>query len=310
VSGVIASPTGSISGFSCNRDAETGRFLARITVPPKAPEGTWSVRHIIMTDNASNVATLQQARGMVPATAAFEVSSEESDASGPKLNAVWVERNAMRSGEPNRLFVDATDEQAGISIIHGAFISPSQQARLGFSCKKGSSGVWECPLTPPTCLDCGFWKLEQIQLQDQANNLTTFRGDHEKIASVMVDIAGAKCDGTAPRITHLELNPSRVSNSEENVITVRAMVTDEGGCGVRNISGEAIPPGRIGGQRATMSFERSPDGQTFMGRIVIRKLAAKGVWTLSMMHVHDEGLNMRAYGPNDPVLAGATFTVE
>lgn len=310
VSGVIASPTGSIQGFSCNLDAETGRFLARVNVAKKSPEGTWSVKHLIITDHANNVANLNQARGAIPSTAAFQVISEDADSSGPKLNAVWMERGTMRTGDPNRLFVDAEDEEAGVALVHGAFVSPSKHARLGFSCKRGANDIWECPVSPPSCLDCGLWQLEQIQLQDRANNLTTFRGDHEAIRSVGVDIAGAHCDGIPPRITQLELTPTVVSNTEDTIIQVRATVSDEGGCGVRNLSGEAIPPARIGGQRATLAFDRSSDGQVFTGRIVMRKLAAKGVWTISMMHIHDEGLNMRAYGANDPVLANATFKVE
>lgn len=310
VSGVITSPSGSMQGFACTREGETDRFVAKITVPTDAADGLWVVKYLTLSDNVSNSVNLNHAQGGLPQSASFRVTSAGSDASGPKLVDVRIDRQAMRAGDKNMLFVMAEDDKAGVSLVSGVFVSPSKTARIGFGCRLGSTGAWECPLTPPVCLDCGVWRLEQIQLQDKANNLTTFRMDNQLISSIVVDIAGDRCDSAPPVVTSLTLDPPSVSNSQASIIRVTAMMTDEGGCGVASLSGQAVPPGGIGGQRRYVSFEPSGDGQTYVGRLEIPQFAAKGLWTIAWIQALDKGHNLRAYSTSDPVVARATFRVE
>lgn len=308
VSGVITSPSGSMQGFSSTREGETDRFVARIKVPKDAPEGLWSVKYVTLTDNASNSVHLNQAAGALPATANFRVVSAGSDASGPQLEAVWLDRPAMRAGERNTVFVRARDDKAGVSLVSGVFVSPSRAARIGFGCRLGAGDTWECGFAPPACLDCGAWRLEQIQLQDKAQNLMTFRQDHTVVAGVTVDITGDRCDAAPPVITALSLEPSVVSNARASVITVHATVMDDG-CGVASLSGQAIPPGGIGGQRRYISFQPQSDG-SFTGTLEIPQFAAKGRWQISWIQALDKGHNLRAYPATEPVIARATFVVE
>ncbi|HEX2061742.1 MAG TPA: hypothetical protein VHK90_13470 [Thermoanaerobaculia bacterium] len=310
VSGVITSPSGSMQGFACTREGETDRFVAKITVPADAADGTWIVKYLTLSDNVSNSVNLNYAQGGLPQTASFRVTSAGSDASGPQLKAVWIDRQAMRAGDKNTVFVQADDDKAGVSLVSGVFVSPSKTARIGFGCRLGSTGAWECPLTPPVCLDCGVWRLEQIQLQDKANNLTTFRMDNQLISSIVVDIAGDRCDSAPPVVTSLMLDPPAVSNAQASIIRVTAMMMDEGGCGVASLSAQAVPPGGIGGQRRYVSFEPSGDGQTYIGRLEIPQFAAKGLWTIAWIQALDKGHNLRAYSTSDPVVARATFRVE
>lgn len=309
VSGVINSPSGSMQGFSATREGETDRFIARVRVPKDAPEGVWTVKYVTLTDNASNSVHLNQAAGALPATASFRVVSAASDASGPQLEAVWLDRPAMRAGEKNTVFVRARDDKAGVSLVSGVFVSPSRAARIGFGCRLGAGDTWECAFTPPTCLDCGVWRLEQIQLQDKAQNLMTFRQDHTAVSGVGVDIGADLCDSAPPVITALSLDPPVVSNAQASVITVHATVMDAG-CGVASLSGQAIPPGGIGGQRRYISFQPQPGGESFVGRLEIPQFAAKGRWQISWIQALDKGHNLRAYPATEPVIAAATFVVE
>lgn len=310
VSGVITSPSGSLQGFACTREGETNRFVARINVPKDAPEGTWEVKYLTLSDNASNSVNLNQTQGSLPQTARFQVKSNAPDSKGPELKGVYLERQAMRAGEKNTLFVQAEDEKSGISFASGVFISPAKAARIGFGCRAGSTGVWECPVAPPVCLDCGIWQLEQIQLQDKANNMTTFRADNQLVRGVVLDISSDQCDAVAPTVTVMTLNPTTVSNAEASVITVQATMIDEGPCGSASLSAQAIPPGGVGGQRRPVTFMPSTDGQTFVGRLEIPQFAAKGVWTIAWIQALDKGGNLRAYGASDPVVSKAIFTVE
>lgn len=309
VSGVIASPSGALQGFACQREGEGDRFVAPIRVPPDAADGDWSVKYLTLSDNANNSVNINQQSGQLPMTAKFRVNSSASDAAPPLLRSVYLERRSMNAGERNTVFVQAEDEKSGVSLVSGVFVSPSKQARIGFGCRPGSGGAWECTVSPPACLDCGAWQLEQVQVQDKANNMATFRGDNQLVSGVVLDIAGDKCDAGPPQITALAVNPMVVSNAEGGTINIQAIVQDDA-CGVASLSGQAIPAGATSGQRIPFSFDPSQDGQNFTGRIVVPRHAAKGIWTIGWIQALDKGHNLRAYGAQEPVLQRVTFRVE
>lgn len=311
VSGVVTNPTGgSMQGFSCTREGETNRFVARVMVPKDAAEGIWVVRYLTLSDNASNTISLNQSQGGLPASASFKVVSPDSDSTGPQLKRVWLQNPVMRAGERNTVFVQAEDDKAGVSLVSGVFVSPSHSARIGFGCGD-KDGTWECTVQPPTCLDCGTWTLEQIQLQDKANNMTTFRGaDNQIVRGITLDISGDVCDASPPEVTSLVLSPTVISNSRPSIIKVRATLFDKGGCGNSSLSAQAIPPGAIGNQRNPVRFTLMPDGETFEGELEIPQFAAKGQWSFAWVQALDKGLNLRAYSSADDVVARATFRVE
>lgn len=309
VSGVVASPSGALQGFSCRLEGEMSRYTAKIVVPKDAAEGVWAVKYMTLSDNASNNVNLNAAQGALPPGASFRVVSSGSDSKGPELRSVAIDRTAMRAGERNTLYVEADDDKSGVGQVSGVFVSPGKSARIGFGCRPGEGGMWECPIASPTCLDCGLWELEQIQLQDKANNMSSFRMDNQIVARIKLDINGDSCDSAPPTIQSLVLSPTVISNAEDSTIRVEAILVDDG-CGVASLSGQATPAGNVGGQRAHFSFDPSPDGRTFVGNIPIPKHSAKGVWLISWMQVLDKGNNLRSYSPNDPVIARATFRVE
>jgi hypothetical protein len=309
VSGVISSPSGALQGFACQREGESDRFVARIRIPPDAAEGEWSVKYLTLSDNANNSVNINQSSGQLPMSARFRVNSSSSDSTPPLLRSVYLERRSMNAGERNTVFIQAEDEKSGVSLVSGVFVSPSKQARIGFGCRPGGGGAWECTVSPPACLDCGAWQLEQIQAQDKANNMATFRGDNQLVSQIVLDISGDKCDAGPPQIAALAVNPLAVSNAEGGTINITAVVQDDA-CGVASLSGQAIPAGATSGQRIPFSFDPSPDGQNFSGRIVVPKHAAKGVWTIGWIQALDKGHNLRAYGAAEPVLARVTFRVE
>ncbi|HVG25901.1 MAG TPA: hypothetical protein VND45_17220 [Thermoanaerobaculia bacterium] len=309
VSGVISSPSGALQGFACQREGESDRWVARIKVPRDAAEGTWAVKYLTLSDHANNSVNLNQNAGALPPGASFRVVSGGSESAAPQLKGVSLERNAMNAGERNTIFVQAEDDKSGVSLVSGVFVSPSKQARIGFGCKPGSGAMWECVVAPPTCLDCGAWHLEQIQVQDKANNMATFRADNPLVQQTVLEITGDKCDSGPPVLTDLSVTPAVVSNSEEAVIVIRAVVSDDA-CGTASLSGLAIPSGPQGAQRIYFSFDPSPDGQNFTGRIVVPKHAAKGTWAINWIQALDKGHNLKAYSSNDPVISRVTFRVE
>jgi hypothetical protein len=309
VSGLIASPGGAVQGFSAQNDGGSDSYTARIRVPKDSADGIWRVRHLTLTDKAGNSATLSDSQGTLPPTASFRVVSAASDTEGPALKAIWLDRSAMRGGERNSLFVQAEDDRSGVAAVSGVFAGPARTARISFGCQAGANATWICPVAPPGCLDCGSWRLEQIQLQDKANNITTVRSSDQLVGSVMLDIIADVCDSSPPLLSALLLDPLVVSNAEGGVIRVQATAHDHG-CGVGSMSGFAAPAGAGSGQRIPFSLQPSTDGRTFTGRIAVPKHAATGRWQIGWIQALDKGFNLRTFTSSEPVVAAATFQVE
>jgi hypothetical protein len=309
ISGTLISPSGkAVQGFALQREGDTMRYTTRIHIQEKAEEGVWKVSFLTLSDQATNTVTLSAAQGTLPATATLKVVSSASDSTPPTVQNVWLERRAMRAGEHNTLFVDAQDEKSGVHLVAAVFLSPAKLARFGVGCHKGSSDTWECDILPAQCIDCGDWTLEQVQLQDNANNFATVRADNPAVAALRLNITGESCDNTPPALLGLALSRTEiVMGRDEPVIEVTAQVTDDG-CGINGVSGQIVGPGSS--SSGTFFSLQQREGNTFVGTIRLHPNSARGVWRLQSLTVTDKGNNMKIYYANDPQLARAVFTVK
>jgi len=311
ISGSITSPTGkALQGFALQASgANDNRYLGRIAVPKDAEEGVWHVNFLSLSDNASNTRNLNFAQGTMPASAQFRVLSGSPDSKPPTVKAVWLDKPAISSNEKVTVFVTAEDDKSGVNLVSGVFQSPSKLARIGFGCRPGESTTWQCEVTPPKCIDCGNWQLEQIQLQDKANNMATIRIDNPIVGAVKLHVTGDSCDSTPPAMTSLQLDPPAVSNVEASTITLTAFIGDDL-CGVASVSGQAAGPTAVNEQppRLYFSFVPAADGQ-WVGKLTVPKLASKGVWSIVWLQALDKANNLKTYAQSDPALANAKFTV-
>jgi hypothetical protein len=312
ISGTILSPSGAVQGFACQREGESNRFSSRVRVPKDAAEGTWVVSYINLLDNASNAAALHPSRTGQAATASFQVLSSRSDSDGPRLEAVWLDRRSMRGGEKNTLFVRASDEKTGISLISGIFQSPTRAARVGFVCR-GTEATWTCEIAAPACADCGVWQLEQLQLQDRANNMTTVRaGQNDLVRSVQIDVSSDLCDSEPPALESILLDRNTIHSDDGGIITLSARLADDA-CGVLSVSGQATGPVPASGTAPRLYFSFSvmeSDPRAWTAKLNVPRLAAAGVWRITFMQVLDRGQNLKVYAGSDPLLANASFQVE
>jgi len=310
ISGTIAAPSGAVQGFACQRQGDADLYVAHIAVPKEAAEGIWRVNYLSLIDNASNAATLSGAQNGLPPSATFRVTSSASDTQGPTLKAIWLDRPAMKAGEKDTVFVEAEDDKSGVDLVSGVFISPAKKARIGFVCRPGDGATWQGDVSTPACIDCGDWQLEQVQLRDKANNMTTLHADNPLIAAVRLSVSGTSCDSTPPEISSLVLDRNVVSNAQDSIITVTATATDDA-CGIMSMSGQVTGPTTGGAApRLYFSFSAGGDQQTWVGRITVPKLAAKGTWRISWVQVQDQAHNLTTYSLGDRPLVNGVFTVQ
>ena len=309
ISGTLTSPNGkAVQGFAQQRDGDSMRYISRVHIPEKAEEGIWKVSFLTMSDMATNSVTLSYAQGSLPPTAVLKVVSSASDSTAPTLRNVWLDRRAMRAGEHNTLYVDAQDDKSGIHVVAAVFLSPSKLARIGVGCVKGSDEVWTCDVMPPQCLDCGDWTLEQVQLQDNASNFATVRGENPAVQGIRLNITGDSCDNTPPALQGLSLNRTEiVMGRDEPVIEVTAQVSDDS-CGIGGVSAQVVGPGSS--SSGTFFSFTQRDGNTYVGTIRLHANSARGVWRIQSVTVNDKGQNLKIYYANDPQLARAAFTVK
>lgn len=304
ISGTLTSPSGkALQGFAQQRETpESNRYISKITIPKDAEEGIWRVNFINMTDNASNSITLSYAQGGVPQSAVLKVTSSRSDNTPPALRNVYVQKRAMHTGEHNLIHIQADDDKSGVRLVAAVFVSPQKFARLGVGCQKGDNEQWTCDFMPPECLDCGEWQLEQVQLQDNANNLATIRSENPLVAQTRINITGDSCDSQPPVLQALVLDRNVVTAGGE--VTVTVTVSDDL-CGVSGVSGQFTGPGQGSGR--FFPFTQSGDPNTWVGRIKLEPQSPKGIWRISTLTVNDKGQNTRVYFANEPLLQNGQF---
>ncbi|HEX3108197.1 MAG TPA: hypothetical protein VHU41_03815 [Thermoanaerobaculia bacterium] len=316
ISGNIVSPSGALQGFALQREGEgSNRFLAKILVPKDAASGSWHINYLNLTDNASNSVTLSWQQGSIPQSGAFTVTSSRSDTTPPTLKAVWLDRPSMKVGEKNSVFVQADDDKSGVNLVSGVFLSPSGFARVGFGCRnQDGTNMWTCDLTPPGNADCGDWKLEQVQLQDKANNMTAIRTDNAIVAAVRLNLTSDMCDNKQPVVQSVTLDTSVVGVPGNVNITIIA--TDEGS-GIASISGQFNYTNQVapGTQPPRFFFSCRPSGDPsqnlWSGPIaILDKHQARGTYRLQSLQVIDKANNVRLYSANDPVIANVAFKIQ
>lgn len=309
ISGTVTSPSGkALQGFSCQPDGEVpNRYVGRVLIPKDAEEGIWRVNFISLSDNASNTANLHINSGGIPSTAVLRVISSRPDKTPPTLRRVWLDRRQMKAGERNVVYLEADDDQSGVKFASGVFQSPGKFARVSFGCTKGDVETqWSCALNTPAMVDCGDWQLEQIQLQDGANNMANIRLDNPIVGQVKLTILGDVCDATPPVLQSLTLDPRVVSNQGGSIL-ITATVTDDQS-GVYGVMAQAVGPGQ--GSSNWFPLAAGGEGSTvWTGRFPVPKNAGKGQWRIAFIQVIDKANNLRLYTQNDPPLANATFEV-
>jgi len=308
VSGTISSPTGkALQGFATQREGDTNRYVGRLAIAKNAEQGLWKVNFINMSDNASNSVTLSYAQGGVPQSAVLRVVSSNSDSTPPTLKNIWVDKRTIRGGEKAIVYVEAVDDKSGVNLVSAVFQSPTKLARIGAGCQRGDGDVWQCELSVPTCIDCGDWQLEQVTLQDKANNLATFRQDNPLVQATKINISGAACDNTPPVLQTLVLDNNDVVLGDHGAIVTITIVATDDNCGVAGASGQFVGPGT--GSGGFFPMQQSGDSSTFTGRIQLDARAARGVWRINSIQLNDRGHNLKVYYATDPLLANGVFRV-
>jgi len=308
VSGTITSPTGkALQGFAEQREGDADRYVGRVHIPKDAEAGPWHISFLSLSDNASNSVMLNWAQGTIPRSAVLQVVSSGSDSTPPTLKSVSLERRAVHAGEKVVVLVEAEDDKSGVNLVSVTFLSPAKRARIGASCGHGEGDLWQCELLVPACIDCGDWQLEQVTLQDKANNLVNIRTDNPLVRAVQLNIAGDNCDSNAPVMQGLVLNTNDLVVGREGATLTVTVTAFDDACGISGISGQYGGPGT--GSGGFFPMQSTGDPNTFVGRIQFNPLAPRGTWRILSIQLTDRAHNLRIYDASDPMMRSGIFQV-
>ena len=310
IAGNVISPSGALQGFAVQREGDTNRYTTRIAIPKNAAEGVWHINYLSLTDKANNTAMFSYGQGTLSSAASFRVISSDADSTPPTLRAIWLDHASMKAGEKNTVFVQADDDKSGVNLISGVFLSPAKFARVGFGCRLGDGAAnWTCDFVPPANSDCGDWQLEQVQLQDKANNMVAVRRDNPLVAAVHLTVLGDQCDSHPPSIDIITLD--RTVTAAPGSILVRVTASDDIS-GVSSVSGHFVFTGKIAGtQPPRLWFACSAtDPQTWSGPVPVPVNEAVGMWRLEQVQILDRANNLKIYTVADPVVSNVSFRVQ
>jgi hypothetical protein len=308
ISGTITSPNGkALQGFAAQREGETNRYVGRFVIPKNGEEGLWRANVITMSDFASNSMTATAGQGTIPPNPGLRVVSAQSDSTPPVLRGAHAEKRTMHIGEANPIYIEADDDKSGVNLVTAVLQSPGKKARIGAGCVRGDGDTWRCEMAIPSCIDCGDWQLEQVTLQDKANNLATFRIDNPMVAAVKINIGGNSCDSEAPRLLGILFDQTVIGMGSQPVNVTITMNASDDSCGVEGVSAQYSGPGS--GTGGFVALQRGGDDLTWSGKITLDPRAPRGTWRLVSVQLTDKGHNLRIYYASDPLLASATFQV-
>ena len=202
--------------------------------------------------------------------------------------------------------VRVADDLSGIERVQLDFVSPSggQESTMfvvrGPTTGTSTDGIWVDSIILPRFSESGTWKLREVYLHDEVENLRHYRSAELSGLgfSRSIEVKATQDDVTAPELVELSLDPHEVDVSAgAATITVTVRVTDDLS-GTDRVQLDFVSPS--GGQESTMFVVRGPTMGTstdgiWVDSIILPRFSESGTWKLREVYLHDEVENLRHY---------------
>jgi hypothetical protein len=192
VTGAFQSPSKSaFIPFTCRPAANASAWAADVPVPANAECGEWTLRHLMVADNANNTAVLSGDDPQWGRVGFLVASSGPCDAEPPVIDAMsFAPATVSNSAAVDIvLSVAAHDEGSGVASLFGRIEGPpspqGQVARIPFECAPDPRDP-EAPMTAkisvPQFAAKGIWSVIWVQVTDKANNTRPYYKDDPALA--------------------------------------------------------------------------------------------------------------------------------
>ena len=308
ISGSLRSPSGKASmPFGCIATGDPELFLATVQVPERAEMGIWSVKSLRLTDNVHNTRRYRE-----PDTAisggVFEVVDSDSDSVPPQIMAFTVEPREVQGGETIHVIVTVQDEKSSVTRVIGAFLSPSGNARLSFSCRdKQGDDTLAGQISVPKDAESGDWVLNYVRAEDEAKNAQNFfpKDYPDVLGDAAIRIYAAGSDSEPPSLDDITVTPVTVSYQENVDISILA---SDDLSGISRVSGRVRSPSGKAFIPFTSTYDSFDD--IYRAQIKIKNNSEVGTWRVEYVRTQDEARNQAVYYyHNNPYVKEAVFEV-
>jgi titin len=215
-------------------------YEAALTVPRYSEAGAWTVKDLVVVDQAGNNRRLAAADITAAGFEAGFSQTGAADTDAPTLVSVSAAPAEVdTTSGPATVMVNAriTDAQSGLSMYQSSvtFRSPSGGQTLKGYIGNPLSGTtrdgrYQITVTVPRYAEPGLWRLSGVELVDQVGNKAVL-GSAELAAAGLgasFEQTGATGDSRAPVLADFTVNPDAVNvATSAQRVTVRARVTDD-----------------------------------------------------------------------------------
>lgn len=172
--------------FTCHPSGELV-WEAEIGVPENADCGEWTLRHLILTDNAKNTAVLNPDDPQVGRAGFFVTGGGACDAAAPVIDGMYFSPPVVSNASAAEivLTVRVHDEGSGVASLFGRIEGPAapngQVARIAFECVPDPADP-ETQMTAripvPQYAARGVWSVIWVHATDKARNAHPYyKGD-------------------------------------------------------------------------------------------------------------------------------------
>jgi RHS repeat-associated protein len=305
--------------------ALNGIWRATLTIPEFSEAGLWTVTALNVFDNAENelsLTTAQLAAGGFP-TSLTVISTP--DVTPPTLLGLSFSPpsvNTTSSAQPVTLTLNLADSPAGVVFPGGSqltfdceIVSPSgkQQQWLTtdeFRLVSGTpqAGSWAGIFTMPQYSEPGTWTIQQLLLQDAANNSENLTAAAITALgfSPTFTVSDSSPDLTPPVLTYFNLAPQVLDTSIGPQIVVATLRATDSPAGVSFAPTTADftffygpyvvnPTNTLTLYTFCNQAAGTPQNGTWQCNITMPAFSAAGAWTVSAVRLKDADDNTVTY---------------
>lgn len=290
---------------------QDGIWQLAVSIPEAAPSGTWTIGYMGAYDVANNTTNISAPNSLL-AGASFTVTGGPSaDATPPVIQSLTSSPNPVNAGAIITIDAHVTDAGSGVSTVYLEYI-PSNGTGLTTNMSRVSGtpqdGIWRLFVSIPSSSPSGTWTFGYMGAYDVANNTTSISAPNPVLSGAAFSVVGGSgADAIPPTIQALYSAPNPVKAGD--IVVISAHVTDAGS-GVSTVYLEYVPANGSGLTTNLSRISGTPQDGIWQLAVSIPASAPPGTWTIGYMGAYDEANNATNISAPNPLLAGASFTVE
>ena len=279
-------------------DELEGTYEGNLAFDQYADTGVWKVELIQLRENAGdivNIKTDELYNNDYPTN--LHVISNVKDTASPELIDFGFSPKELNIAEGNSIVtatVKASDDLRGVNSVLVGFESPDGQTKVQEFLPRISGdeleGTYEGNLAFDQYADTGVWKVELIQLRENAGDIVNIKTDelyNNDYPTNLHVISNVK-DTASPELIDFGFSPKELNIAEGNSIVTATVKASDDLRGVNSVLvGFESPDGQTKVQELLPRISGDELEGTYEGNLVFDQYADTGVWKVELVQLKE-----------------------